>query len=378
MKVELKKTVKDVLQDGLAKASMFAKKNTQLPILKGILFRVSKTEITIIGSTRNEIYSYSIPVDENIIIHSEGELVLPINIEEIIKRLKKDIMLEQNESKMCISSGSSRFVLNCLNPDEYPFRNDLQNNNAQLNLNTRELSSDLAKVVFAASKSDARPILKGVALQAKDGYLTLQSTDSYRLGYCNKAISMDQEFKFIFPAEEISNAFKKLFNESNDIEIYLNSELNKVIFKNGFITYSVSMIVGEYPDLERLLPSDFSTEIKFNRKELIKAIELLKPIVMDAHEEKKGILRLKVANDQLELSSYQTQAGNGKVAVSFSELIGETNLELAVSMTYILDALKEGLEGEEIWFKSAGSNKPFILSSEEFEEHLQLVLPVRS
>src|SRR5581483_2762269 len=84
------------------------------------------------------------------------------------------------EDEARIESGRSKFSLRVLAAEDFPRLPEVAGSGVRMDASA--LAEALRKVIPAASRDDARPILTGVLLVAEGSGLRLVATDSYRLG----------------------------------------------------------------------------------------------------------------------------------------------------------------------------------------------------
>jgi len=148
------------------------------------------------------------------------------------------------------------------------------------NIGSLELAEALNRVLPFTATDDARPVLSCVNFVAKDGKLTLISADGFRLAVVT--LDYDGEGQVLINREElrgIANALRRAkrarvsFEPSGEsldgISLILDTEL---------IRYKWVSVNGDFPDWQKLIPTEFNTVAHFDAIEAIKASLSLKAL----------------------------------------------------------------------------------------------------
>jgi len=154
------------------------------------------------------------------------------------------------------------------------------NNSVKLNIGASELSEALTRVLPFVSREDNRPILQCVLFTAKEGKLTLVSADGFRLAQVTldyddgegQALISNWELKGIITALKSARRARISF-EGEDV-----SKPSSLIIDTELIRYKWQSNGGQYPDWQKLIPTEFNTYAHFDTVEAIKAVSSLKAL----------------------------------------------------------------------------------------------------
>lgn len=373
MKVEIQATV---LKEGLKKVGEIVNWKNSIPILQGIYMNCNEQGIELRAGDQANIICHWIPADgQNVDVVEPGAAIIPEQAYKLLMKLKSSITLEVADSKLYIRYGKkSELSVPTMNTEEYPRLPKVDTTESTLTLEGKDFSSLVQKTVIAASKSETRPILQGVNVRVTPDKITWVATDSYRLGQV--VIQKGNEEKgndvqMVVPAETLKKVLKS-FDLNEPVSVYCQAD-NLIVLKNGFSLFFIRLLEGKYPETERLIPDDFTTEIKISREHLLSAMDRLKPI---ADSGNKGTLKMALQKDEVKLSTAQTEVGQCVELLECEEYQGE-ELEITFSLDYFKDALST-MDSNDVWVKFTGQLRPFIIvpNSSNYEE-LQLVLPIR-
>jgi len=155
------------------------------------------------------------------------------------------------------------------------------NNSVKPNVGTSELAEALNRVLPFTATDDARPVLQCVNFVAKDGKLTLVSADGYRLA----VISLDYddgEGQALVNRDDlkgIANAIKRAKRARVSFEAGGETIGGySLIIDTELIRYKWQGVNGDYPEYQKLIPTEFNTFASFDTVEAIKATNSLKAL----------------------------------------------------------------------------------------------------
>ena len=129
--------------------------------------------------------------------------------------------------------------------------------------------------------------------------------------------------------------------------------------------------MADFIKKENVLPSRFTTNVTFDKNELIASVERAAILIRG---DKNNLITLEIENDGVNVSS-ASEIGN--VAERVSAETDGVELNISMNAKYLLDALR-ALEEEKITISFNGAVSPFILQNAEKKESLYLILPVRN
>jgi len=149
------------------------------------------------------------------------------------------------------------------------------------NLGSLELSEALTRVLPFTTKDDARPVLQCVLFRAKEGKLALVAADGFRLAIVNLDYD-DGEGEVLVHRDDlrgIANALRKAkrvrlgFEKNGD-----SLEGMSLVIDTEAIRYRWHGGDGQFPDYEKLIPTEFSTLAHLDTVEAVKAVNSFKAL----------------------------------------------------------------------------------------------------
>jgi len=153
------------------------------------------------------------------------------------------------------------------------------------NIGSLELAEAINRVLPFTTSDDARPVLQCVMFVAGEGKLKLVSADGFRLAECVldlESANGDGEVKVLVNRADlkgIPSALRKAkrvrvhFDKAGDtldgMALYIDTEVARYKFIGA---------EGQFPDYEKLIPSEFSSTAHLDTLEALKAVYSLKAI----------------------------------------------------------------------------------------------------
>ena len=178
-------------------------------------------------------------------------------------------------------------------------------------LTQKEYSDMIDKTSFAVSDETTRIFLTGVFMEKKEDKLVLVATDGRRLAYCAK--QFEQTITDFSGAIIPTRFLAQLKNLLSDEGVFSMAVTNDEIFAQvgSRVIYS-SLISGNYPNYERVIPKTFEYECKMKREDMEKAINLISVLV----ETKSKRIFIDMNTDGVMLSSENADFGDSKQIIS--------------------------------------------------------------
>lgn len=343
---------------------------SQLPILLNILIETHNGKLKLSGTDLEIGIEIYIPA----IIIEEGGVTIPArNFIELITSISDTtITIQTSQNNLEIISKKTKSVFQTIPSDDFP---KLYKERGELIavMEEKDLRKDFSTVVFSASQDTTRPALSGVLVRRETGGFLLVATDGFRLSLQHYKLSdakVSTEKSFIIPAR----VFKELLSikeEKKEIEMYVSLGSNQIIFQQGETLLIGRLIEAEFPDFEKIIPSDFSLSIVFDREEMYKAVKICSIFAKDS----ANIVKLHLQKDHITVSSHTTSVGENRVDVE-AVLTGEEN-EIAFNARYLLD-LFSNLQDKELVFDMMGPLNPGVFKIKGDNSFLHLIMPIRT
>lgn len=368
-----------ILQENLAKsvslASRFTSSRMQLPILGNILLKTSKTKL-FIASTNLEI-SVSIPIGAK--IEKEGEIAAPSRVlSELILNLPKGtVTLEVEKEQLKISTSSFSSNILGMNTSDFPKIPSNISKESSISFSQDIFSAALAKVLFAVSSDETRPILTGVYFVfSKDG-LILVATDGFRLSL-NKIPNTKYKIQntFVVPRTILSEVGR--VSDSDEVLLEFRDKEKQVIFGTGDNVFSSRLLEGTFPDYEKIIPKTSSHKVLVDKEDFLRAVKLASIFARD----NANIVKIGIRNEEIVIRAESSAAGNqetkieAKITAEGPERPGGVEWEIAFNYKFLEDFIGS-VGGEEIVMQFSEVDKPGVFLDPSSPDYLHLIMPVK-
>lgn len=345
-----------------------------LPALSGILIQVNSDSIVLTGSDSNvSIQSVITPGElNNLVIEDTGSIIMESKyLLEIVRKI--DSVLVQFEvidfTLINISSENSTFNINGVQANEYPSI-DFQQPEQSFKIKAGDLKSIVSQTSFACSDKDARPVLNGVNFKADGNTLYCSGTDTYRLAHKTISLLEPQYFNITIPDKSLQEVTKSLKDDEEWVNIFVDSKKAQFVFEQNLI--QTRLLSGTFPDVERIIPTQFMSTLDIDSTEISHAIDRTNFI----RSEKIHLVKLVCSEDEVRIKTNSEEIGNSDEILISAEYKGP-ELTVSCNGSYMLDAIR-ALGKSKIRFEFSGIMKPIKVSTSEDESVVMVIVPVRS
>ena len=371
---------REILLENLNTISRGLPARSPMPILTGIKLYATDTDLYM-TSSNSDISVEVVINDQSLNIQQPGQTVVPgkVFIDIIRKINSKKINLYLSDDKvLVIKADRGEYKLQIMDPVDYP-KIDFVLHENPLVIDADILRGIIRETVFATATSEKKPILTGVNLKNQSGKLIATATDSFRLS--QKVVAIDPEYKdfnITVPNKSFDELLKALDQYGEGVTLYFGTNKLLVSFKN--ISFQTRLLDGNYPDTSRLIPAEFPIVLKFNKDELVEAVErvsLLSPRDKATDREiTYSIIKLSIKKDRIiEISTTNASVGDAKEELIPTAIDSATPITIGFSSRYLIEALRSFVSTE-ISLNLSGAIRPFILRGDRDANLTQLILPV--
>jgi len=324
----------------LERASFFTPKNSTLPILSNVFLEYADGVFSVFSTNLND---YSICIKYNNLISDVSEFSFIVNPFDVLKVLKGtksiDIDFDLEEYKFTIILENDKYDFSCLDKDNYPGKPEISDCKS-LEIPCSILFDMLFRTSFAVSDEYLRPTMMGVYFDVKDRNFKVVATDGHRLGVA-EYYPFESEFEIgTIVSKLVSDFFvKKCKKIRTNVKIFFGEEVTGFSFDN--ISLYSRVVEGQYPDYQRVIPKEFSSEFIFNRKEFITKLQSVRI-------NKECKIRLLLDDSKCSFSVSE-ESFDGIVNLDSCEYFGE-KIEFGFNRNYVLEILNH-IDSEKVLMK---------------------------
>ena len=371
---------REILLENLNVISRGLPAKSPMPILTGIKMEATDTDLYM-TSSNTDISVEVLISDASLKITEPGKTVVPgkFFIEIIRKINSKRINLYLLEDKiLVIKADRGEYKLHIMDYMDYPNIDFVCLENP-LVLDASVIKSLIKETVFATATSEKKPILTGVNFKHTAGKLVATATDSFRLSQKIITIENYNDFNITIPNKSLDELLKAIDSYEDKVTLYFSA--NKLLVKYKNVLFQTRLLDGNYPDTSKLIPNEFPIVIKFNKDELVDAVErvsLLSP--RDKEKDKEitySIIKLSIKKDRIiEISSTNATIGDAKEELIPTNIETSNPIVIGFSSRYLLEALRSFISTE-VSLNLSGEIRPFVIRGDKDANLTQLILPVR-
>lgn len=355
------------LSDAVLKVSKGTSNKTTNPILEGIKVVAEEDYITL-SATDLEL---SIEKTIKAMVQIEGEMVVPGKFFcEYIKKLNNEqIELSVDEKNvLSIKYTDSIGKIQCLNSVEFPQIKQIEDS-TYFEITQRDLKALISKSIYAVAVEDVRPILKGVKLEVTKDKVTAVALDGYRLAVVKKPLTGgNAEFSCIVPARSLNEISKLLEDSEEPIKVCVGRNFLMVNINNTKIT--TRLLEGDFINYTQIIPTEFNTNLVLNKEQLLDALDRASLL---SRVDRNNFVKFDISDKVMVLSS-KSDIGDIKENITIS--LKGNDLSIAFNARFFTEALRV-ISDEFLKLSFTSSVSPCIITSNDTDEFLYLILPVR-
>lgn len=337
-----------------------------IPILSNILIEAEGDQVTLSATDLTvSMRAYS---DAKVI--EAGAITLPAKrFFQLIRELTApQIELSSDKEGMAtVISGTSHFRLHGMDKTEFPTLPDLSSEKS-FTISSLQLKDMLGRTSFAAARDDSRQILNGVFTEIHGNEITFVGTDGKRLAKVKDTIDYNAQEKtdFVVPLKAVEEIIRIL-----DVEEQAKFTImsDKIAVENGSICLITKLLAGQYPDVDRVIPSSTEMhEISLHKEELS---TLLKQVSLFTSEMNYSV-RFIFDKGDLRLQAVSSDIGEGKVSMPVD--YSSEKMEIAFNPYFFLDILRH-CKDETAKFAITDSYNPGMIT--DSSNALYVIMPMR-
>jgi len=318
--------------EAIAWATRVAGSRAALPALTGVLLEAADGQL-VCRATDLEI-SAEIRVPAT--VERSGRTLLAARfLAQLVARFPDaPVDLEDDGDRVRISCGRAKFSVRRLQADDFPAMPPVDGSAPRGTIKADAMARLVGQVGRAAAVGDdARAVLTGVNLEARDGRLTAAATYTYRLAARSLAFEDAIEGDAIVPVRALQEVARAAGEVGGTVTIVLGE--GQVSFLLGDRTLTSRLIEGPFPNYRSLLPDSSEITVVVERAALTEALQRV-AVVASAQTNTPVLLSFNA--DGVEIQASNQEAGDASEQLAATVEGGE--LEIAFNPAYLLAGLE--------------------------------------
>lgn len=337
-------------------------KKTTVPMLAHMMLSAKGDSVSVRGTNFDMEARASFSAE----IEQEGVFLFPGQmLADIVRRSGDSLAVEVANNSATIKSGRSKFTVPVLLPDDFP--ESFPAKGVEFTLPPADLAQLIEETQFAAmDKGSPQVALTGIAMIGDGQHVTAVATNSHILA--RSRVESDVGFDLaILPIQASSLILAMCGRSRSHITIAVGG--GQFRFTAGDEVLCVKALDGQYPDFNRVIPTQFSAYATVKPDELKRAVDRA-TIVADS---KIRAVKFKLSDGELLV----TGRGNyGENAEDVIEAEYEGSFEIAFNSRYVLGAVNAlGLDRVELCLQTP--DQPIVMRAKGDEDSLCVMMPMR-
>jgi DNA polymerase-3 subunit beta len=363
----MKATVeRNELNSALNIAAAASSVRAALPVLTSIRIEAKGSSLTLTGCDGEMWGEASAPSN----VESEGAVCVQQRLlSDIVSKLGMgEVSLELVGTTVFVRHQHSEFKMMALPAEEFPEAPEVEASST-LSLPYGELTNAISGVEFACSDDAARAVLTGVLFHYDGTTLTLVATDTHRL-----AVDRVHRDGIGSPLTAIvPNKALKIIGHlpiEGDENLTVSFDGTRLLVDIGTAKVVSQLLTGQYPNWERVVPSEHTRSWLINRSEFIENIDRAMILARDSANR----IRFTGSGETIVISARSEDKGEAKEEVSCVSKNGD--LEIAFNGRYLMEAL-QAMGSEGIQTEMTEASRPAIIRpTEGGDDHFCVVMPM--
>ncbi|MFH0981965.1 MAG: DNA polymerase III subunit beta [Planctomycetota bacterium] len=294
-------------------------------------------------------------------------LVSADKLAQIVRESGDDVLEIEADGSVCHVRGKgSHFQIYCQEANEFPPVAEMPGE-ADFELEAADLKRLAEWTAFAAAKESTRYAINGVLWDKSGSRLIMVATDGRRLSRAMGSTRGQEgaDRRAIVPGKTMQ-LFHRVFGDLEEPARVKITE-NQIIIQCARATVSSSLVEGQFPKYEDVIPNDCNKEIELPTHELLSAV---RQAALLTNEESKGV-RFSLTRDNLTLSSRAPEQGEATISLSV-RYSGEP-LDIGFNPFFLTEVLRV-VRTDSVRLQLKESRRPGVLLSGD--DLLHVIMPV--
>ncbi|MBN1460138.1 MAG: DNA polymerase III subunit beta [Armatimonadetes bacterium] len=363
-----------MLHEALQHVSRIVSGRTTLPILSNVLLEAAGDRLRLVAYDMEIGAQSAVPVEAG----EEGALTVPARMLGDVVASLPDATVEirsEDRNVLGLTCGRSEYTINGLPAEEYPALPEVTGE-VSLEITQAGMRDLIRATIFAASTDETRAILTGVLLKQEKKTIQLIATDSYRLAV--RTASQDTllkhagegDWQVIIPARALQELNRMLDPADEETPVKVSTGEQQIRFEVGPYILISRLIEGQFPNYERVIPTEVERKIVVNREDLQGAIK--RAAIVARTEASKLVFRTQ--EGQLTIT-----AESGEIGRAHEELAAQVegdDIEIAFNAEYLTEVLSV-IRSDSVLWQLIGPLSSGLLKGSDDPDYLYVVMPMQ-
>lgn len=375
------------LAKGLSIVGRAVSTKTTLPVLQNILLATDKSSPEgprlKLAATNLEI-SVTVLVPAQII--EEGEITVPARLlTEFVSSLSQlgketNVQLNLDPSTLALHVKGGRFEANIkgIAAEDFPSLPAGATNGNQITIKAHDLKEAVNQVAFAASSDETRPVLTGIFTTFSNDKVTMAAADSFRLAVRTAPLAeeVSNSFSALLPARAMIELARVVGDDENVVEISVTGNKSQAVFKTDAVTFTSSLIEGNFPNYQAIIPKAYTTRATLETTSLLQAV---KTAGIFAKDTGGNIVRVTVSpGEDLTPGSLLMTANAAEVGDNRNEIdatVDGATAQIAFNAKFMSDVLN-AISTAQVALELQSPSNPGVIKPVGRDDYVYVIMPM--
>jgi DNA polymerase III subunit beta len=318
-------------------------RKTTIPILANLLIEASEDQVRITATDLELGIHCSFPAK----VETPGAGTIPAKrLLDYVRLLPDaDMRLKFLENQWAsITCGRSRTRIAGMPKDSFPELPATEN--TSIAVPALRLKTMISQTVFAISNEETRFTLNGALLVLEPNAMKMVATDGHRLAHVMTDAPIEgitEPVTALLPRKAMAELVKLMDTLEDEATIDFAQDENHLFFRTESRLLVTRRLSGTFPDYERVLPKEQTSEIVLAKDDLRASLER----VQQFSDERSRAVKLALQEGQLKIYSSITDTGDSEELLP-AEYHGAL-VDIGFNAQYLLEFLR-AVSGTEIRF----------------------------
>ena len=364
------------LAKGLSIVSRAVAARSTLPITANILLTTEEGRLKLSATNLEIALSAWVPAQ----VEEEGAITIQARLlGDFVNSLpaeKIELTLAPRSRQLKLVCARNQATMAGVDADDFPPIPSVEDG-ASVELDPQELHKALTQVTIAAATDDSRPVLTGIDVVMEGDQLTLASADGFRLSvrHITLAKAVPERVEVIIPARALNELNRLLPEESEPVQLMLNSTKTQALFKLKNVELVAQLIQGTFPSYSQLIPDDYTSKAVVEASDFLRETRTAAIFARDG----SGIVRLQFTpGEELNVGKMTISARAEEIGDNMGEVDATVEGEadkIAFNSKYLQEFLQVVGEGR-IALEMSGSSRQGVLRPMGDDSFVHVLMPM--
>ena len=359
-----------LLSEALQTVQRAVATHATLPALTGILLRADSGRLTLRGTDLDLSLESTVAAR----VQEPGSVVVPARyLVDIVKRIPGgdvDVRVSGEGFTTTLTWERSYVQLHGMNPEQFPSEEE-KPGRREFSLPAELLKGLITSTAFAVSHDETRPALTGQLLEIAGSRIDLVATDGFRLAFRQAVLSegLEEDVSVVIPGRTLNELARLLADQAGEaVKISIGD--GTIAFYVGGIVLRSRLIQARYPEYRAVIPSNFQTQVRLDKRALYDACERAWLLSRD----RDNAVKLQIGSESLRVFAHEPDLGSVDEELK-AEVQGE-RLDIAFNAKFLIEALG-AVDSEDVLFEATGPGSAARVRSPLHDDYYCIILPMK-